>query len=106
VKSEKFLLLHHAMRQPISSFIQERGLQSATASYSRTTRMAIYRVNNVNSPNRLVVSVFLCNFAVEITRKRMEQIAGRYINPYTDYGFKDDRRYAGSIDFHVHCSDY
>ncbi len=80
------------MRQPISSFIQERGLQSATASYSRTTRQAIYRVNNVNSPNRLVVSVFLCNFAVEITRKRMEQIAGRYINPYTDYGFKDDRR--------------
>lgn len=68
--------------------------------------MAIYRVNKVNSPNRLVVSVFLYNFAVEITRKRMEQIAGRYINPYTDYGFKDDRRYAGSIDFHVHCSDY
>ena len=31
----------------------------------------------------------------------MEQIVGRYINPYTDYGFKDDRR---SV-FDVYCEN-
>ena len=35
-----------------------------------------------------MLSAFLCTFATELIYFDMEELTGRYINPYTDYGFK------------------